>query len=264
MRPLAEAVFARPQRKVSLAFVDATGPTLSDCREAAAGRGYRVLTRELERSPFVRTDGEWEAYERGLSRNLRGDVRRRIRRLSELGVMSVEVVDGSEGLDDYLAEGFRVEAAGWKGERDTAIASQPDTERFYREVAGWARERGWLRLAFLRVEGRAIAFHYCMEHEGVHYFIKGGHDSSYDSFSPGKVLTYEMLLRAFSSELRSYEFLGGEDPWKQLWTNSLRERKLFQAFDRSLAGSAEWAIFRYGRPLAWRLSRRWPLTLMRR
>jgi len=264
MRALAEAVFARRQRSVSLAFVDVAGPTLLECRKAAAERGCRVLTRTLERSPFVRIDRDWEAYERGLSRNLRGDVRRRIRRLNELGRMSVEVVDGSERLDDYLAEGFRVEAANWKGARRTAIASHPDTERFYRDVADWARARGWLRLAFLRIDRRAIAFHYCIEHEGVHYLIKGGYDSSYHSFSPGKVLTYEMLLRAFSCELRGYEFLGADDPWKQFWTNSVRERDLFQAFDRSVSGSAEWAMFRYGRPLARTLSRHWPLTLIRR
>lgn len=264
LRALAEALFATRQRSVSIAFVDGAGPTLLECREAAGQSGSRVLTRTLERSPFVRVDCDWQAYERGLSRNLRGDVRRRIRRLDELGSVSTEIVDGSERPNDYLAEGFRVEAAGWKGVRGTAIASRPDTEQFYREVAHWAASRGWLRLVFLRLDGRAIAFHYCIEHEGVHYFIKGGHDSAYDSFSPGKVLTYQMLSRAFSDKLVSYEFLGADDPWKQLWTNSYRERKLFQAFERSLPGSIEWAVFRYGRPLARNLSRHWPLTVIRR
>ena len=65
-----------------------------------------------------------------------------------------------------------------------------------------------------------------------------------------------MLLRAFSAGLQSYEFLGGDDPWKQMWTNSYRERMLFQAFERSLLSSVEWTAFRYGRPLAQRLSKR--------
>jgi CelD/BcsL family acetyltransferase involved in cellulose biosynthesis len=94
--------------------------------------------------------------------------------------------------------------------------------------------------------------------------VKLGHDPTYDSFSPGKVLTYEMLRRAFSDGLASYEFLGGEEPWKLLWTGERRQRVLFQAFDRSPAGFAAWALFRYGRPLARSASRRWPLALLRR
>lgn len=264
LRALAEELFVRAPRHVSLAFVDGAGATLPECREAAASRGYRVLTRTLERSPFVRIDRDWQAYERGLSRNARGDAKRRIRRLKELGSMSVEVDHGTDRLDDLLAEGFRTEAAGWKGKDGTAIASRPDTEGFYSEIAHWAAARSWLRLIFLRLNGRPIAFHYSLEHDGVHYFIKGGHDASYDSFSPGKILTYEMLFRSFASELRSYELLGGDDPWKRLWATSYRERELFQAFEKSLPGSVEWASFRYGRPLARGLSRRWPLTLLRR
>jgi CelD/BcsL family acetyltransferase involved in cellulose biosynthesis len=264
LRALAEELFLRAPRRISLAFVDADGPTLRECREAASSCGYKVLTRTLERSPFLLIDGDWQAYEQGLSRNTRGDAKRRIRRLKEAGSMSVEVLDGSERLDNVLAEGFRTEAAGWKGEHGTAIASRRDTESFYREIAHWAAARGWLRLAFLRLDGRPIAVHYSLEHDGVHYLMKVGHDSSYDGFSPGKVLMYEMLLRAFSSELHSYEFLGGDDAWKRLWATSHRERELFQAFERSLPGAIEWAGFRYGRPLARRLSRHWPLTLLRR
>src|SRR5207247_10269646 len=69
---------------------------------------------------------------------------------------TLEVVDGSERLDELLEEGFRVEASGWKSRAGTAIASRPDTRRFYTDVARWASDRGWLRLAFLRLGGRAL------------------------------------------------------------------------------------------------------------
>jgi CelD/BcsL family acetyltransferase involved in cellulose biosynthesis len=263
-RALTAALMARAPRLLSLAFVDVAEPILAECSAAAAAREYRVLTRTLERSPFVRIDRNWQSYEGELSRKVRGDTRRQIRRLKETGSMSVELHDGSERLDELLVEGFQVEAAGWKGARGTAMASQRETEDFYREIALWAATRGWLRLAFLRLDGRAIAFQYAVEHDGVHYYIKGGFDPSYHSFSPGKVLTYETLAHAFAAKLRSYEFLGADDPWKLFWTNSCRERKLFQAFDRSLSGSAAWALFRYGRPFAVRLAHHWPLTLLRR
>src|SRR5207244_6675172 len=133
----AEELLLRARMRSSLPLVDGAGPTLPECREAAASCGYNVLTRTLERSPFLLIDGDMQAYEQGLSRNTRGDAKRRIRRLQETGSMSVEVLDGSERLDNVLAEGFRTEAAGWKGEHGTAIASRRDTESFYREIAHW-------------------------------------------------------------------------------------------------------------------------------
>jgi CelD/BcsL family acetyltransferase involved in cellulose biosynthesis len=263
MRTLARELFATAPRRVALGFVDVADSSLSELAEAAAASGYRALTRALELSPYVSVEGGWESYEDGLSRNVRGDVKRRIRRLREAGSVTIEVEDGSSRLDRFLEEGFRVEAAGWKGAGGTAIVSKADTERFYREVAEWAAPRGWLRLAFLRLDRRAIAFHYSLVHEGVHYFVKGGHDESFDSFSPGKVLTYEMLRQSFAAGLRSYEFLGGDDPWKRLWTSSSRERRLFLAFGGSATGSAQWAVQRYGQPAVKRLARTWPVTLLR-
>jgi hypothetical protein len=67
------------------------------------------------------------------------------------------------------------------------------------------------------------------------------------------ILRYEMVARAFSIGLRSYEFLGADEPWKLEWTQTTRERALFQAFAPSVRGRLWWAAFAWGRPIAKRL-----------
>jgi hypothetical protein len=67
------------------------------------------------------------------------------------------------------------------------------------------------------------------------------------------ILRHEMLARAFSTGLRSYEFLGADEAWKLEWTRTTRERTLFHAFAPSIRGRAGWAAFAWGRPLAKRL-----------
>jgi CelD/BcsL family acetyltransferase involved in cellulose biosynthesis len=187
-----------------------------------------------------------------------------LRRLQELGEITLDVCDGSERLEDLLTEGFRIEASGWKGSSRSAIASHAQTETFYRSVARWAEARGWLRLAFLRLDGIPLAFHYCLEQAGTHYFIKGGHDSGYSKFSPGKVLTHSMLSRAFSLGLSSYEFLGADDPWKLRWTSSSRNRLIFHAFRPAPDGLAEWIVFNYGRRSAIKVAHLEPIAHLRR
>jgi CelD/BcsL family acetyltransferase involved in cellulose biosynthesis len=71
---------------------------------------------------------------------------------------------------------------------------------------------------------------------------------------PGTLLTHHGIERAFERGLASYELLGQADDYKRSWTPLTRERVRFQAFPRSPAGVAEYAAWRYGRPLAKRLS----------
>jgi CelD/BcsL family acetyltransferase involved in cellulose biosynthesis len=239
---------ARPQT-VSLRFLDPKDPAFIACREAARSANYLVLSRPLEHSPYVDIDGDWESYERRRGRKLLSELRRRRRRLEERGQLEFFLADGSERLDVLLEDGFRVEAAGWKGARGSAIASQAATRRFYGAIARWAAERGVLRLAFLRLDARAFAFDFAFEEEGVHYLLKTGYDPEFGRYAPGMLLRHHMLSRAFSSGLRRYEFLGADEGWKLEWAESTRERLLLQAFARSPRGLTAWASWAFGRPL---------------
>jgi CelD/BcsL family acetyltransferase involved in cellulose biosynthesis len=247
----AEQILAdrRGAHRVSLAFVDPGSEDIGAWRGAAATHGFRVLTRTLARFASVEIHGDWDAFDRGLSRNLRGDVRRSFRRLQEVGDVRFEHLDGLEQLDQLLTEAFRVESSGWKGARGTAIASRPETERFYREVSAWAAQRGKLRVAVLRLDGRAIAFELGIEERGVHYALKAGFDPAHRAFSPGKLLIHQILERSFSIGLSRYEMAGVEG-YKLAWANAFRDVALVQAFAPSAMGFVDWAAFRYGRPIA--------------
>ncbi len=246
-------LLARRVHRLSLGFLERENGDLERCVAAAAAAGCRIAVRTLERSPYLGVEGGWARAEDSLPAKLVRDVRRRRRRLVELGAVAVDVQDGGERLAELLDEGFLLEGSGWKAAQQTAIRSEPSTERFYREIAAWAAARGWLRLAFIRLDGRPLAFQFGFEHGRVYYFLKGGYDPSFDRFSPGKLLVHAMLARAFGSGLRSFEFLGHAEPWKLEWTQTCRERVAFQAFAPSFAGSLEWLAQAYGRPLARRL-----------
>ena len=194
----------------------------------AAAKGFPVGRWTSSGSPYVPIQGTWQGYLARLSRKHRRTVRNRHRRLEALGGVELETLDGRGGeaawrrLDRDLEEGFRLEAAAWKGTAGTAILSRPETRLFYRLLARRAAARGWLRLHFLRVGGRRIAFHYSLLHGGTLYALKGGYDPEYARFSPGIVL-YSLILReAFETGARALDFLGDEEPWKLHWTQRTR------------------------------------------
>jgi CelD/BcsL family acetyltransferase involved in cellulose biosynthesis len=249
-RRLAVSLLTTSARRLDLSLLSSEDSGFRCLREEARVRRFRTITRPVLLSPYVSTQGEWSSYQATLEAKLQREIRRRLRRLQELGEVHLEVADGPERLETLLLEGFRVEESGWKGAYGTAINSNPRRRRFYREVARWATERGWLRLAFLRLDGRPIAFDLCLETGGVHYLLKTGYDHDFHKFGPGLILRSMMLQRAFAGPIDTYELLGtivgAKNRWKLDWTRQHRELLKFQAFAPSLAGGAEWSAFNYG------------------
>ena len=247
---VARALLARRAARVDIAFVDAANPTLDPLREAATARGHTVVERVAMRSPYVPLEGDFDGYRESLPRKLRKELGRLGRRLADEGTVEYAFEDGSERLDELLDEGFAVEGSGWKSEAGTAIASREDTRRFYRDVARWAAGRGTLVLAFLRLDGRPLAFDMCIEDAGAIHVLKGGFDVDYRRFGPGTLLTATSIERAYSLGLGSYELLGADDEYKRVWTSSVRERLRFQAFAPSPAGWLSRLAWTHGRTVA--------------
>jgi CelD/BcsL family acetyltransferase involved in cellulose biosynthesis len=252
-RELLERFLRGRRHPVTLRFLTAGGPDAPDAEAAARAAGRRIITRSLERSPYVPIDGDWEGYLRGRDRHRLSENRRRRRRLEERGTLSFAVEDGGERLDALLDEGLRVEASGWKGAEGTAIASRQETRQFYVEVARWAAGQGWLRLAFLRLDERAIAFQFLIVAGRVASQLKGGYDVDDRKYAPGMLLAQSVLEWVFAEGLESYEFHGVDEAFKLEWAPESRERLAVELFPRSVAGTAGWAAFAHGRPFVKRL-----------
>jgi CelD/BcsL family acetyltransferase involved in cellulose biosynthesis len=251
---LARALFANGTRTVQLGYFDADDPALAQLAGAAEQRGYRVLRSTIHHSPFVALDGDGATVDERLGSKYASNLRRLRRRLERVGTVAVEVSHGRTRFDELLAEGIRLEGSGWKTERGTAIASRTDTQRFYVRLAHWARDAGLLRLAFLRLDGRGVAFQLALEDRSAYYFLKGGYDPDAARFAPGKLLAHEMLRRAADAGLERFEFLGAAESWKLEWTRDCHERVMLQAFAPTPLGAidrlAQSGYYHYAKPLA--------------
>ena len=136
------------------------------------------------------------------------------------------------------------------------MGSTPRTRAFYTEVAQWLAAMGALRLQFLRLDGRAYAFDFAVEHGGRHWILKTGYDEGFRSDSPGVLLRSASIERAFERRLDRYDFLGKDDPWKREWTSRVEAQIQFQSFGRSPVARVDGAVQRYVRPIARRLLKR--------
>ncbi|HKP88933.1 MAG TPA: GNAT family N-acetyltransferase [Thermoleophilaceae bacterium] len=245
--------------RIELAYADPGARWFSLLRDALPGtrRSDRrsVMVETITRPPYVSTAGGWDAYRAERSRKFMKELGRQRRRLAEQGALELAVHTSVDGVQAALDEFVALESSGWKAAEGTAIGSRDASRRFYSELARWLAERGWLRLAFLRLDGRAIAAELDIACAGALYSLKSGFDTEYRAFGPGQLLTHDCVKLAFDDGLASYEFLGTDEAYKMSWTASTRERARVRSFPRTVSGDLSAVARHYGRPMVRRLRR---------
>lgn len=245
---VARLVADRPHQ-LKIQFLDADAWQTETLVQRLGEEGYLVRMRPHGEASFLDIDGDFEAYEARMGKKSRAGMSRRQRQLAAEGAVTLDIADGSERLEELLEEGFAVEGSGWKARAGSAITSTPETERFYRSVARWAADRGFLFLAFLRLNGRGIAFEYNLVADGVLYGVKNGYDEEYGRFSPGRQLQAAVVRHAFETGLRRFEFLGVAEGYKLQWSTGTRRTVTLTAFAPTAIGRAHLMADRYGRPV---------------
>lgn len=192
--------------------------------DAAGSTGLRSGRWASMNSPYIELPASWSEMEQTLTRHFRANMRRRWRRLSEMGAVSSDLCDGSDHavLGARLNEGLQLEAEGWKGRGGTAICQASDTLGFYTALAKQAESEGRLRLWFLRLDGRAIAFQYALQDGARFLLLKPTYDEAHGAVGPGHLLMEKVLQDCIARGLREFDFLGPDMPWKSDWANKGR------------------------------------------
>ena len=165
---------------------------------AADGRTWGVVERK-ERA-LLSSDLDVEAHlAKSLPARKRKDLNRRFRRLAELGEIDFRWESGSEGLLRWIEEFLALEAAGWKGDAGSSLASDAATEALFSESLICAVKRGRLVRLSLRLDDRPIAMLSTFLTPPGAFGFKTAFDEDYARFSPGFLMEREFLtaLRRF-------------------------------------------------------------------
>jgi CelD/BcsL family acetyltransferase involved in cellulose biosynthesis len=225
------------------------GPTSTLLAAAAARDRHPTGRWESLDTPYLRLGGV--PREKNASSKFAANLRRRMRRLEERGAVAYRRVDGGvEEVDAFLERFFALEAAGWKGERGTAIARDPRLVAFYRGVAHAAAREGWLALRALELDGRPIAMHFGLRHAGVYSLPKPAYDEALAACSPGQLLFREVLAECEAGGLRELDFLGPDMPWKRDWEPEFRPHDWLHVYRPGVTGTALHALKHRLKPLA--------------
>ena len=123
---------------------------------------------------------------------------RQMRRLAELGPVTIESATDADGVRARFEEFLALEQAGWKGRRGTALASTAADAAFAREAIANLADSGRARIESLRVGDHAVAVLVSLIAGATAYTWKIAYDEAWGRFSPGAQLMLEVPARLFA------------------------------------------------------------------
>jgi CelD/BcsL family acetyltransferase involved in cellulose biosynthesis len=170
----------------------------------------RVLQEEA--NPRLPIDGaSWDEFLASCSSNLRGQIRRKRRKLEREHGSRFRLADDIERLDEDFDALLRLHSARWGEPR----AYSDKRSAFHRDFAALALERGWLRLWLLEVDERAVAAWHGFRFGNVEWYYQSGRDPEWERWSVGLVLLTWTMQAAFDDGMSAYAFLRGDEEYKR-------------------------------------------------
>jgi CelD/BcsL family acetyltransferase involved in cellulose biosynthesis len=184
----------------------------------ATRRGCIVLAKSNIHYHIPITEA-WDSYWKKLSKNLRHNIERRLRRVQENHQLGFQVIEGRDVTWENFEEIFAVNAQGnypekYKSERE---------RNFHRELMERMRDKNWIRIAILRFDGHPAAYDYGFAVQGKFEDWRTGFDLNYADWAGGTLMLYFELKYFFMEKFQDLDFLRGEYNYKDKWVPATRE-----------------------------------------
>jgi hypothetical protein len=171
----------------------------------------------------------FDIFFENLPQSTRKDIQYCKRRLEKNGTLAFQLITGVSALDKYLDVYDEIRARSWKApERDHI---------FNREIIRLAAAKGWLRLGILCYNDVPIAGQKWFVSQRRAYIYDVLYDEDYKKYSPGKLLTSSMFQYTIDNDMIVYvDYLRGDEPYKEEWAPSIRDRSGFTVFNNTMKG----------------------------
>ncbi len=166
------------------------------------------------------------------------------RKLAERGLLETSVATAYE--IDWIEQFMRLEASGWKGQQQTAFASNHVTNHFFREAAQRMLTSGKMTLMRITLSGQPIAMACDIHHEplaagcehAVHFKI--AFNESLRESSPGLILELENIERLHETNVQFVDSGAAPDhPMiNRVWSDRVAYQSLIVALKPGLPNLA--------------------------
>jgi CelD/BcsL family acetyltransferase involved in cellulose biosynthesis len=197
---LLDAAKAAGAHALLLPFLAADSAASHAFGDALAARNASAFALRSEARALLNAKGDADAMlAEALGAKKQKELRRQRNRLSDDGALHFSVAEAPHHVGKALDQFLKLEAAGWKGKRGTALGSDEGDARFIKDAAAKLATKNSFKVATLSRGADVIASGLIVQHGSRAYFYKVAYDEQLAKWSPGVQLTLE-LTRHFCAD----------------------------------------------------------------
>jgi len=201
-------------------------------------KGCGMTARRVRSSlcPYISLPQSTEKYLAGLRPRLRKNLKYYARTLEREGHVEFVAVEHARGIESAFDDLLLLHEARFAQRGRRSAFLNPKVAEFHRAALKRLSEAGLARLYFLELQGKRIAALYGFSTGRTFFYYQSGADPAYSRFSVGILLISSVIQAAIRTGHVEFDFLRGNEPYKQLWatdTHQLYNTSLFDQRGRS-------------------------------
>lgn len=190
-------------------------------------------------APYLRYAGSWDELLQAGPGWLKRMAKASRKWLKDGG--TVERHAGAEAAA-FVGEVATVEARSWKQEQGVARFQPGRGQELLRHVLATLGAAGEMELWLARMDGQPVAFEINFLSPERIWLYQGAYDDAYRKYSPGGVLDFLSIQRAWQAGAREYDFMSGDEPYKAERTDATRPIRYRALFPDNLRGQAAFSL----------------------
>jgi CelD/BcsL family acetyltransferase involved in cellulose biosynthesis len=173
-----------------------------------------------------------------ISKRQRANLRNARSRLQRAGGGQIEIAT-AENVSEFLNELFTLHTRRWSDRGNTGVVADAKIREFHRRCAPELLKAGFLHLSRLRLGEHALAVIYSLFSKQAAYCYLQAFDPEFARVSPGTQLMHSAICDAIHRELKEFDFLRGEEAYKQHWRPQCTPTYRIQMGRRELAATLQ-------------------------
>ena len=172
-------------------------------------KGFTADCRQVDVNVSMELPSSWELYLQSLGSKQRHELRRKFRRLEEMGTVSQSTSTSfSTDIMDIFFRLFR------QSRTDKADFLTAERKSFLQDLVQAMSAAGYLRLNLLELNGSSVAVTLCFKHKDELLLYNSGYDPGFRWLSAGLISKARVIEESIRYGIRCFNFLRGDEHYK--------------------------------------------------
>lgn len=161
--------------------------------------------------------GEWDKYLGTLSKPVRRQARRTMRKMQEVGDITFREVTSEENFEKGFAILVDLHQRRWEEIGIEGCFTDPRFTGFLRDTSLDFLAQGKMHLSWLEHEGKPFVVNIEFDGGNIDYVYQGGMDPESKALSPGWMHMIHLFQRSIALGKTHRDYMRGDEPYKKHW-----------------------------------------------